>query len=330
MPEPFPFVSVVIPVKNEAEILGRCFESLKELNYPKDRYEVVIADGLSTDDSRGIAQAHGAHVIVNEVGTATAGRNRGVEHARGDLIAFTDADCVFDPGWLRNSIKYFDDPQVAGVSGVTAFPEDSSHFEKAVNFLFDMAADFSSTVHRQAVAAIRESGDLPGCNAIYRKDILKRVMPIDEDLLTAEDVWLGYLVAQLGYKQILVPDVKLWHYRRSSPTKLIRQMCRYAIARLQAGRKSSFRLLRPLHCIVGFSLPIFLIVILAAYLGGLMKLLLMLLIGGSAVVIVSGWIYSRDFTSAVRFPMVLMIFAFAWSWGFLRELFFPMKDVRGK
>jgi glycosyltransferase involved in cell wall biosynthesis len=89
-----PFVSIIIPVKNEAYLLKNCLESINSLDYPKDKIEVIIADGLSTDNSSDIARQYGAKVIINHKQTVSPGRNIAFETARGHLVAFTDADLL--------------------------------------------------------------------------------------------------------------------------------------------------------------------------------------------------------------------------------------------
>ena len=137
-----PFISVVIPARNAEDIIENCLKSLRELDYPKDRMEVIIADGLSTDRTREIAESYGAKVIANPGLRVVSGRNIGFEAAQGELIAFSDADCVMDRYWLKNSIKYFEDERVAGIGGPNLVPQSESAFGKAAGFLFDYAFSF--------------------------------------------------------------------------------------------------------------------------------------------------------------------------------------------
>jgi len=171
----FPLISVVIPVKNESAILGRCLNSLREVEYPSGRLEIIIADGMSRDESPALALSYGAKVVRNEKELVSSGRNRGFEAARGELIAFTDADCIFDKRWLANSLKYFDDKKIGGVGGTTLQPEDSSSFEKAIDCVFHMAELFQSTSHRRRLPGAKEAADIPGCNAITGEKRLKRL-----------------------------------------------------------------------------------------------------------------------------------------------------------
>ncbi|MDD4939654.1 MAG: glycosyltransferase [Candidatus Omnitrophica bacterium] len=324
-----PFVSIIIPVKNEAGILSRCLESLRNLDYLKERMEVIICDGLSTDKTREIALSYGARVVRNDKQVVVSGRNRGFEAAKGSVIAFTDADCVFDRGWIRNSVKYLEDKAIGGVGGRTLAPETASGFEKAVDLIFSLADVFQATCHRKGSHAACEVKDIPGCNAVYRKDALDKVMPVDETLLTAEDVWMNSCVRKNGYRLISAPDAILWHNRRSSPKKFSRQVYRFAIGRLQAGKRRP-ELLNPFHILSGLCIPFLLAAAIYAFISGSHGTMLLSALILAFAAFLASMAATRSFAAAVNLPLAAIIFSLAWSAGFLRELFFPMKDIKGR
>ena len=131
-----PFVSVIIPVKNAEKFLPACLKSLASLNYPKDKYEVIVSDSDSTDNTRDIALSMGMKVTRAAGPSVCAGRNSGFKQARGEIIAFSDADCIMDKDWLMNAVKYFKDSKVACVGGPSLIPEDETAFGKACGFIF--------------------------------------------------------------------------------------------------------------------------------------------------------------------------------------------------
>ncbi|MFA5146876.1 MAG: glycosyltransferase [Candidatus Omnitrophota bacterium] len=324
-----PPVSVVIPVKNGADMLGRCLGSLKNADYPPERLEIIVADGMSRDDTKGVAAGHGAKVVPNDKELVVSGRNRGFEASAGEIIAFTDADCVFDKGWLKESIKYFDDPKVGGVGGLTLAPEESSAFEKAIDLIFSIAESLGTTVHRKGIMRAEEADDIPGCNAIYRRAALAAVMPVDEGLLTAEDVWMNSLIRKAGYRLILAPDVILRHYRRNSPAGFFRQAYRFAVGRTQIGKRDA-KLMNVFHIVTGLAIPAFLATGVSFYLAGAQDLFFKIVSLLLAAVILASLFRARSLKTAINVPLAIAIFVSGWSLGFLRELLFPMKDVRGK
>jgi cellulose synthase/poly-beta-1,6-N-acetylglucosamine synthase-like glycosyltransferase len=325
-----PLLSIVIPVKNEERILDQCLKAIRALDYPPELVEVIIADSLSSDRSREIAEKHGATVVRNERQTVASGRNLGFEMARGEFVAFTDADCVVAPDWLKSGLSAFRmDSAIAGVGGVTYFPDHATPFQEAVNTLFLMAGFLGATSHVQSASATEYVPDIPGCNAMYRRSALAEVMPVDERLLTAEDVWLNWLLRSRGYKHVRAERMLLWHHRRSNPRKFFHQIYRFAIGRLQAGKRER-TLLKPVHVAAGVSLPAALVAAAVLLLAGYAVALPAVLLAGLASGIAIALPRSKSFRSAALFPVVVAIFLTAWSLGFLRELVFPLRSADGK
>ena len=324
-----PFVSIIIPVRNEERILGKCLASINALEYPRQRLEVIVADSLSTDNSPAIAQQYGASVVANRGRTVVSGRNRGFAAARGEFIAFTDADCIVRPDWLKTGLHAFERDAIAGVGGVTLLPDDATAFQKAVNFLFLAAGFAGSTAHRQSVRSTRYVSDIPGCNCIYRRSALAQVMPLDENLLTAEDVWLNWLLSRRGFRHVVSENMILWHHRRTRPRTFFRQMYRFAVGRLQVGRRTP-RLLNSLHVLAGAGIPLLVGALVLASASRRLDLAVALALLAGAGSFVGGALRTKSVRAGLWVPMVLAVFLIAWSLGFLRELFFPLKEVDGK
>ena len=89
-----PLVSIIIPVKNEERMLDKCLKSLQGVEYPKERLEIIVSDGHSTDKSKEIALRYGTKMVTNDKEIVVSGRNRGFEISKGDIVVFTEADCI--------------------------------------------------------------------------------------------------------------------------------------------------------------------------------------------------------------------------------------------
>jgi cellulose synthase/poly-beta-1,6-N-acetylglucosamine synthase-like glycosyltransferase len=328
-----PFISVIIPAKNEEKLLRSCLTSLHALDYPKDKLEIIVVDGLSIDQTDTVAREMGATVLSNLKQTVSPGRNIGFENAHGELIAFTDADCIVDKNWLTNCVKYFEqDDAVACVGGPNLTPEGESNFGKAVGFVFDQPVFAAGSIHARELKEVKEVSSIPGCNAIYRQEILSRVMPLDESMLTGDDTLLNRKILDLGYKLLYTPDVSVLHFRRPTPGRLWKQFYRYAIGRLQVGKKDK-RLLNPMYVLTGFSLPILLLIMLLSILNNAIFLLSIILIAGTLFLLyyaIKGMVKWKSISVGLQIPMIIMLIMSAWSCGFLRELFFPIRRVEGK
>lgn len=112
-----PFVSVVVPVRNGAETLGDCLASIMASDYPVDRREIVVVDNGSSDGTADVVRRFPVRCVTEPKRGHGNARNRGITEARGELLAFTDADCAVAVNWLRELVSGFDDPSVAAVAG---------------------------------------------------------------------------------------------------------------------------------------------------------------------------------------------------------------------
>ena len=322
-----PFVSVVIPVRNEEAFMQQCMNSLQQLDYPPDRMEVIFADGRSTDRTVEMARQAGFTVVDNPGLKISSGRNVGFAASKGDIVAFTDADCIFDPQWLRKATRYFRESGIGGLSGPTRVPPDQDAFGKAVGITFDLARMVGTTVHFDNVAAAYEADDLPGCNCFYRRETLDAVMPTNSAIFSNEDVEMNASIRRIGFKLLMTPDVEVFHYKRSSPMRFCKQMHTFAIGRLQLGmRDSSY--LRPGHWVAGIGIPIAALLILVA--GSLhweiwaWAVFMMLLPVGALACYGTGK-HSRAVGAKVVTALLMLVMG--WVSGFLRQMIFPMKQV---
>jgi glycosyltransferase involved in cell wall biosynthesis len=111
-------ISIIIPTLNEEQYLRSCLESLRSQTCQQDR-ELILVDNGSTDDSLGVAVEEQAHRILIRPGRLGAVRNYGAKNARGQILAFIDADTIADPYWLSEILRTFRDGEVVGVTGPT-------------------------------------------------------------------------------------------------------------------------------------------------------------------------------------------------------------------
>ena len=317
-----PRISIVIPVRNEELFMEQCIRGLKGLDYPPDRFEVIFADGRSTDRTAEIARLHGYRVVDNPGLKISAGRNEGFAASKGEIVVFTDADCIFDPQWLRKAVGYFRSrPDVGGLSGPTPVPDDQNAFGKAVGIVFDLAGMAGGTVHRSSHDEAGIVDDLPGCNCFYRREALLTVMPTNTSLFSNEDVEMNAALRRNGVKLLMTPDVSVCHYKRSSPKRFWKQMHTFAIGRLQLGRREpSF--LKPSHWFIGAALPVCFLAFVAAgffvpavWAAGLFAL------AAVAALIFLYYGFKFSFKISANLLLALALFLTAWPLGFLRELF---------
>lgn len=319
-----PFISIVIPVRNEEGFMEQCIQSLEKLDYPADRREIIFADGRSTDRTRELAEARGCRVVDNPGRKISAGRNEGFAASHGEIIVFTDADCLFPPDWLRNAVHHFQSTDAGGVSGPTPVPHDQDAFGRAVAMVFELAGIAGGTVHFSRVRSPRFVDDLPGCNAFYRREALEKVMPTNTRLFSNEDVEMNAELRRHGVKLLMTPDVVLYHYKRSSPRRFWKQMYVFAIGRLQLGKRDA-AFLGAGHWLIGAGLPALAAALLVT---GVMDPHILLgaactaAFAAAALFMVGTFLHSPSV--GVRLILAAAIFATAWPAGFMRELLSPV------
>lgn len=204
--------SVVVPTYNRAATLRQTLTALMAQDYPD--YEIIVVDDGSTDDTRAMIARefpHVRYVCQTNRGPAAA-RNRGIAHARGEIIAFTDDDCVPPRDWLaRLADGYARYPHVAGVGGYLEAPDEMLRRAPLAQYERFISRHLFRAEVREYVGGFECPAG--GTNNIaYRRAILERVSGFDEAFPYAagEDADLKWRICQLGVQLLYVP-VKMTH-----------------------------------------------------------------------------------------------------------------------
>ncbi len=322
--EPF-FVSVIIPTRNGEGRIEHCLQSLAEQDYPKNRFEVIVADGLSTDRTAEIASEYGAHVVVNHGRTSPTGRNLAVSKAKGVFLAVLDDDCIVPPNWITVGSGYLSDRSISGVGGPTPIPESSSDFSLAVLQVFELAS-LSGYSCQSTNKTCYEADDIPGGNAMYVLEDLKAAGPFNEELWSGQDSEMHIRMRRMGMRLLYASDFFAWHHKKDSPKRFYYQMRRFAIGRYKINRihKGSMGVL---HWLTAFVAPSALAVLVVSLMVG--KAMMIGAVAGLASFGLFVYTYSsaRSVIAAVMTIPAAIIFFTGWSVGFFTEMFFPLKDA---
>jgi biofilm PGA synthesis N-glycosyltransferase PgaC len=173
-----PFISIIVPAFNEEKRIATCLESLANLNYPKDSYEVILVNNGSTDKTEEVAQGFGVRVL-NFTGLqgVSAARQAGAEAAKGEIIAYTDSDSSVSKDWLDALVEILVDPSIVAVGG-RVLPLRADFIR---NFLYDLYHWF--LIANQAIGRV-----LPwGSNLSIKKQALEEIGGFTVELTTSED-----------------------------------------------------------------------------------------------------------------------------------------------
>lgn len=202
-------ISVVIPAYNEENRIAGCLKSVFATKYPD--LEVIVVDDHSKDKTVEVASRYAVRLIRRSTrGGISAARNEGIRIARGEIIAFLDADCIVDSDWLTLLASDFTDDKIAGVGGVIrpSRPE--------------VIANYRSFKEREKYTEANgpvEASYLPGGNSSYRAHALQEVGGFDPAFAQPrghEAFELGRRLRKKGYRLIGEPKVLVSHMSENS------------------------------------------------------------------------------------------------------------------
>ncbi len=203
-----PMVSVVICAYNAERTMRECLVSLRALAYPN--YEVVIVDDGSRDRTAEIAKDFPEFRLIRQANKGlSVARNVGLHAARGDIIAYTDSDCVVDPHWLTFLVRAMVENGFEGCGGPNYAPHEEGRIEACV------AASPGAPCH--VLTGEDRAEHLAGCNMAFAKAALLAVGGFDPQFTSAgDDVDICWRTLQAGYTLGFCPAAFVWHFRRNT------------------------------------------------------------------------------------------------------------------
>ena len=238
-----PLVSVIIPVYNDAARLGRCLAALQSQAWPRDQLEVIVVDNGSTDDLGPVLDAFPGVVREREGRPGSyAARNRGLQAARGEVLAFTDSDCLPEPGWVAAGVgELVAHPEVGIVGGRVDLRAADPRRPTAVELhelLWGFPQEAYVTAERYSVTA----------NLFTRRTVMDRVGQFNPALKSGGDREWGTRAAAAGVAIRFAPDAVVGHPARRTLAELGHKLRRVAGGRADRIRRQSgpvrLRLLR--------------------------------------------------------------------------------------
>ncbi len=200
-----PMVSVVIPAFNAGGRITRLLDSLEAQHYPRERYEIIVVDNDSQDDTRERVAKYPV-LLLGEKRRRNPGiaRNAGVQRARGEVIAFIDADCIATPDWIAEAVKVIQTQEADLVAG-------------NIHWLYSTprgaAEIFDSLVHLRNDIHARESNTAVTANLVVRSAVFAKTGLFPE-WKAAEDYSFCLRAAAAGFRMVFGPAVLVLHETR--------------------------------------------------------------------------------------------------------------------
>ena len=225
-----PFVTIVMPVRNEADFIGRSLRAVLLQDYSPNFLEIIVADGLSTDATRTIIGDLGTEfgvnikIVENPEQIAPTGLNHAIAAAKDEIIIRVDGHCEIAPDYVTNCVKHLQENKCEGVGG----PIET----------------IGETLTAQAIAVAMSSGFGVGGSAFrtvndremyvdtvafpaYKREIFERIGVFNEELVRNQDDEFNYRLRKSGGRILLAPDIHSKYYSRSNFKSLWRQYFQY-------------------------------------------------------------------------------------------------------
>ena len=313
-----PFVSILVPVRNEERYIERCLYSIARQDYPRSRFEVLVIDGQSTDQTKQIVSRFAAEstidlrLLQNPRYKTAAGLNIGLADARGEVIARVDGHATIAPDFLGRSVDALFETHADCVGGVIESQGDT-YLGRAVALA--MASRFGV-----GGASFRIGGEGPVDTVAfgaYRRDVFDRIGGFAEDIDKGEDDELNYRLLDHGGTIMLVPGIRARYTVRGTLDAVWRQYAGYGRAKPEVLRRHPAqarpRQLVPAAFVMALGASIF-----AAILGRTGALKALLLVYTLAATIASLALVPRH--GWRRLPPLPVVFAclhIAYGYGFL-------------
>jgi cellulose synthase/poly-beta-1,6-N-acetylglucosamine synthase-like glycosyltransferase len=230
---------VIVPVKNEREMIEPCLKSLLDLDYPE--YEIIIVDNGSTDGTLEIAEKTAISDkrvrLLRSGGYAAAARNTGILAAKGDILAFIDGDCVAPSDWLKQLVDPLSaEPfTTAGVGGPNV-PMDKVEgvWSRTINSMLQTFLGSAGSIQVR-VTKRDYVRSLSSANSAFRAEMVRKVGGFDPRLFLCEDSDFSARLVRSGFRLRFVRNALVYHardYHRLS--NFGRHMFRYGQGRGEA------------------------------------------------------------------------------------------------
>lgn len=240
-PDVHPFVSLIMPVRNEADFIEESLGAVMAQDYPAHRMEVLVADGMSTDTTRQIVSRLAANhpsttlTLVDNPGRIVAtGLNRALALARGQVIVRIDGHCKISPDYVSRCVAHLRDEGVEGVGGpITTIGTTlvGRAIAVAMSSPFGVGGSAFRTINDRRLFV--DTIAFPA----YTRRAVEMAGPFDEELVRNQDDEYNYRLRKMGATLLLAPDVRSEYYSRASLRSLWRQYFQYGFYKVRVMQK---------------------------------------------------------------------------------------------
>ena len=319
-PSEWPIVSVIMPIRNEGAFIRHTLHAVLTQDYPPDRLEVLVVDGMSTDDTRviiaALQQEHpNLKLLDNPAQIVPPALNIGITQAAGDIIVRVDGHTIIEPDYVRQCVIGLQQSDAINVGGKMTASGETPFGE--------VVALATSTPFGVGGARFHYSDEEEYVDTVYLgawwRHAFTQFGGFDEELVRDQDDEFNYRLRKHGGRILLRPQIKSRYTVRGSPYKLWRQYYQYGFWKVRVLQKHPGQM-RPRQ----FIPPLFALALsgslLLTFLHSLGWLLLAIICGAylAANLIASVWTASKfGWRHFLYLPFVFAILHLGYGFGFL-------------
>jgi len=217
-------LSVVIPALNSASTISHTLSSIFSNKFPNEMLEVLVIDNGSFDRTVEVASRYPVkigHCAKKGIGLA---RNFGIRMAEGDIICFTDSDCIVEKDWLKRIFNFFQqNPEADGVGGpVFPYPYNQNKIQKLAGELFVEDQGYPREIRKIQFGSL--NGLIFGSNSAYKKKVLTLVGGFSEG---GSNLELSWRLASMKRNLFFNPDIKTYHIFPWALRSILKQQFRW-------------------------------------------------------------------------------------------------------
>lgn len=236
-----PFVTLIFPIRNESAYIEHALAAILKQDYSTEYMEILVADGMSTDDTCQIIHDFSAfhpqlkiQILDNPGRIVPTGMNVALRQAKGEIIIRVDGHCIIAPDYVRKCVEHL---QKDGVDGVGGPMESIGETQMAKAIAIGMSSPFGvgNSAFRTSSGKSMFADTVPF--PAYTRQIIERAGFYDEELVRNQDDEYNYRIRELGGKILLADDVRSTYFSRTSLKGLWRQYLQYGYWKVRVLQK---------------------------------------------------------------------------------------------
>lgn len=234
-----PFISLLLPIRNEEVYIPACLNSLRAQDYPANQIEILVADGMSTDNTRQIVtdwmqQDRRVRIYDNPQQIVPTGLNLLIPQAKGDILIRVDGHCVLASDYVSKCVRHLLNGGVDGVGGpMHSIGQDFISQATAIAMSSKFGVGNSSFRTETGQTKLADTVPFPA----YTREIIEKVGLYDEELVRNQDDEYNYRIRKAGGKILLAEDVHSDYFSRGSLAKLWKQYFQYGFWKVRVFQK---------------------------------------------------------------------------------------------